>query len=84
MSPITMLNVPTNTKAFSLALGSKDEREGVVLFGGLDISKFAGFLQTLPIIPGSKGRRMSMVPSSRNSDTAAWGPSSISPKRCWK
>lgn len=41
----------TETKAFSLALGSKDEQEGVVIFGGLDTSKFTGTLQTLPIIP---------------------------------
>ncbi|KAI1811281.1 eukaryotic aspartyl protease [Poronia punctata] len=40
----------TNTKAFSLALGSKDEQEGVIVFGGLDTSKFAGTLQTQPII----------------------------------
>jgi hypothetical protein len=41
----------TNTKAFSLALGSKDEQEGVIIFGGLDTSKFTGALQTQPIIP---------------------------------
>ncbi|KAI2642489.1 aspartic peptidase domain-containing protein [Xylaria nigripes] len=41
----------TNTKAFSLALGSKREKEGVIIFGGLDTSKFSGNLQTLPIIP---------------------------------
>ncbi|KAI0148366.1 aspartic peptidase domain-containing protein [Xylariaceae sp. FL1272] len=43
----------TNTKAFSLALGSKDDEEGVIIFGGLDTSKFTGTLQTLPIIPPS-------------------------------
>jgi len=41
----------TNTKAFSLALGSKDEQEGAIIFGGLDTSKFTGTLQTQPIIP---------------------------------
>ncbi|KAI2609172.1 acid protease [Hypoxylon sp. NC1633] len=41
----------TQTKAFSLALGSKDEQEGVVIFGGLDTGKFTGNLKTLPIIP---------------------------------
>ncbi|KAI1827402.1 aspartic peptidase domain-containing protein [Xylaria intraflava] len=41
----------TNTKAFSLALGSKLEQEGVIIFGGLDTSKFTGTLQTQPIIP---------------------------------
>ncbi|KAI0399891.1 aspartic peptidase domain-containing protein [Xylaria palmicola] len=41
----------TKTKAFSLALGSKSEQEGVIIFGGLDTSKFTGTLQSLPIIP---------------------------------
>lgn len=41
----------TSTKAFSLALGSKSEQEGVIIFGGLDTSKFTGALQTQPIIP---------------------------------
>ncbi|KAI1105648.1 acid protease [Jackrogersella minutella] len=44
----------TETKAFSLALGSKDEQEGVVIFGGLDTGKFTGNLQTLPIIPAAE------------------------------
>ncbi|KAI0834486.1 acid protease [Hypoxylon sp. FL0890] len=44
----------TGTKAFSLALGSKDEQEGVVIFGGLDTGKFTGTLQTLPIIPAEE------------------------------
>ncbi|OTA94664.1 hypothetical protein M434DRAFT_252702 [Hypoxylon sp. CO27-5] len=44
----------TETKAFSLALGSKDEQEGVVIFGGLDTGKFTGTLQTLPIIPAQE------------------------------
>ncbi|KAI3320362.1 eukaryotic aspartyl protease [Xylariaceae sp. AK1471] len=44
----------TNTKAFSLALGSKDEQEGAIIFGGLDTSKFTGTLQTQPIIPASR------------------------------
>ncbi|KAI1114632.1 aspartic peptidase domain-containing protein [Nemania sp. NC0429] len=41
----------THTKAFSLALGSKSEQEGVIIFGGLDKAKFAGTLQTQPILP---------------------------------
>ncbi|KAI1120323.1 aspartic peptidase domain-containing protein [Nemania abortiva] len=41
----------TQTKAFSLALGSKSEQEGAIIFGGLDTSKFTGTLQTQPIIP---------------------------------
>ncbi|KAH8653710.1 aspartic peptidase domain-containing protein [Xylariales sp. PMI_506] len=43
----------TDTKAFSVALGSKDEQEGVIIFGGLDTGKYAGNLQTLPIIPAA-------------------------------
>ncbi|RYC56307.1 hypothetical protein CHU98_g9898 [Xylaria longipes] len=42
-----------STKAFSLALGSKSEQEGAIIFGGLDTSKFTGTLQTQPIIPAS-------------------------------
>ncbi|KAJ3554765.1 hypothetical protein NPX13_g10524 [Xylaria arbuscula] len=45
----------TDTKAFSLALGSKSEQEGVIIFGGLDKSKFYGTLQTQPIIQGPDG-----------------------------
>lgn len=41
----------TKVKAFSVALGSKDEQEGVLVFGGVDTSKFAGRLASLPIIP---------------------------------
>ncbi|KAI0127551.1 eukaryotic aspartyl protease [Xylariales sp. AK1849] len=44
----------TATKAFSLALGSKSEQEGVVIFGGLDTGKFAGTLQTQPLIPAAQ------------------------------
>ncbi|KAI1150578.1 aspartic peptidase domain-containing protein [Nemania diffusa] len=43
----------TNTKAFSLALGSKSEQEGAIIFGGIDTSKFTGTLQTQPIIPAA-------------------------------
>lgn len=41
----------TKVKAYSVALGSKDEGEGVIVFGGVDTSKFAGRLATLPIVP---------------------------------
>ncbi|KXJ88940.1 aspartic peptidase domain-containing protein [Microdochium bolleyi] len=45
----------TQTRAFSVALGSKSEPDGgVVMFGGIDTSKFSGRLQTLPIIPPSE------------------------------
>lgn len=44
----------TDTKAFSLALGGKEEQEGVIIFGGLDTGKFTGTLQTLPIIPAEE------------------------------
>ncbi|KAG8157138.1 hypothetical protein KVR01_013128 [Diaporthe batatas] len=43
----------TKVKAFSVALGSKDEGEGVIVFGGVDTSKFAGSLATLPIVPAA-------------------------------
>lgn len=41
----------TKVKAYTLALGSKDEQEGVIVFGGIDTSKFAGPLAKLPVIP---------------------------------
>lgn len=44
----------TGTKAFSLALGSKSEQEGVIIFGGLDTGKFAGPLVTQPIVPAAQ------------------------------
>jgi hypothetical protein len=44
----------TNTKAFSLALGSKAEEEGVIIFGGVDTAKFQGKLAQLPIVPASE------------------------------
>ncbi|POS77900.1 eukaryotic aspartyl protease [Diaporthe helianthi] len=43
----------TRVKAYSVALGSKDEGEGVIVFGGVDTSKFAGRLATLPIVPAA-------------------------------
>ncbi|KAK1597105.1 eukaryotic aspartyl protease [Colletotrichum navitas] len=44
----------TRTKAFSLGLGSKDEQEGAIIFGGIDTSKFSGPLARLPIIPADE------------------------------
>ncbi|GAB1320892.1 Aspartic peptidase domain-containing protein [Madurella fahalii] len=41
----------TRVKAYTIALGSKDEQEGIIVFGGVDTSKFAGPLARLPIIP---------------------------------
>lgn len=41
----------TRVKAYTVALGSKDEQEGIIVFGGIDVSKFAGPLAKLPIIP---------------------------------
>ncbi|KAL2182034.1 aspartic peptidase domain-containing protein [Thermothelomyces heterothallicus CBS 202.75] len=41
----------TRVKAYTLALGSKDSQEGVIVFGGVDTSKFAGKLARLPVIP---------------------------------
>lgn len=44
----------TKTKAYSVALGSKTEKAGVVVFGGVDTGKFSGKLAPLPIIPGNE------------------------------
>ncbi|KAK4239590.1 putative aspartic-type endopeptidase [Achaetomium macrosporum] len=44
----------TRVKAYTLALGSKDAQEGVIVFGGIDTSKFAGKLVKLPIIPAEQ------------------------------
>lgn len=41
----------TRVKAYTLALGNKDSEEGVIVFGGVDTSKFAGRLARLPVIP---------------------------------
>ncbi|SPO03075.1 related to secreted aspartic protease (barrierpepsin precursor) [Cephalotrichum gorgonifer] len=43
----------TRTKAFSLGLGSKNDQEGVVVFGGVDTAKFSGGLAPVPIIPAA-------------------------------
>jgi hypothetical protein len=40
----------TDTRAFSVALGSKTEGGGVIAFGGVDRKKFSGRLASLPII----------------------------------
>lgn len=44
----------TKTKAYSVALGSKTDKEGVVVFGGVDTGKFSGNLAPLPLIPADK------------------------------
>ncbi|KAL1841551.1 hypothetical protein VTJ49DRAFT_6924 [Mycothermus thermophilus] len=44
----------TRTKVYTLALGSKDAREGIIVFGGVDTAKFAGKLARLPIIPAER------------------------------
>ncbi|KAK4119630.1 acid protease [Parathielavia appendiculata] len=41
-------------KAYTLALGSKDAQEGVIVFGGVDTSKFAGKLARLPVLPADR------------------------------
>ncbi|KAK1763770.1 aspartic peptidase domain-containing protein, partial [Phialemonium atrogriseum] len=43
----------TKVKAFTVALGSKHIQEGVIVFGGVDASKFSGTLARLPIIPAA-------------------------------
>ncbi|KAB5513339.1 aspartic peptidase domain-containing protein [Coniochaeta sp. 2T2.1] len=44
----------TKVKAFTVALGSKDEEEGIIVFGGVDTSRFSGKLARLPIIPAEQ------------------------------
>lgn len=44
----------TKVKAFTVALGGKDEEEGIVVFGGVDTSRFSGSLTRLPIIPAAQ------------------------------
>lgn len=41
----------TRTKIFSVALGTKAEDGGVIVFGGVDAAKFSGPLASLPIVP---------------------------------
>jgi len=44
----------TKVKAYTLALGTKDAQEGVIVFGGVDTSKFSGALTKLPVIPAAQ------------------------------
>lgn len=41
----------TQRKAFAVGLGSKDEQEGAIIFGGIDQRKYSGALAKLPIVP---------------------------------
>jgi len=41
----------TKVKAYTLSLGTKEAQEGVIVFGGVDTSKFSGSLTKLPVIP---------------------------------
>lgn len=41
----------TNSRAFSVALGSKDGSGGTVIFGGVDTKKFSGNLVQLENLP---------------------------------
>ncbi|RYP82344.1 hypothetical protein DL770_005603 [Monosporascus sp. CRB-9-2] len=46
----------TQSRAFSVALGSSDsDNDSVVIFGGIDTSKYAGPLRTLPILGPQNG-----------------------------
>jgi hypothetical protein len=44
----------TRTRAYGVALGSKDEGGGVISFGAADSAKYAGRLAALPILPTDK------------------------------
>lgn len=43
----------TKTKAYSVGLGTKNEKQGVIVFGGVDTARFSGKLAPLPIIPAN-------------------------------
>ncbi|KAG7143695.1 Candidapepsin-2 like protein [Verticillium longisporum] len=42
------------TKAYSLALGSKTEQQGLLVLGGIDTAKYSGHLAALPVIPAEQ------------------------------
>lgn len=74
----------TKVKAYTLALGSKDAKEGTIVFGGVDISKFSGPLAQVPIIPAASSpdkvprfwvqmNGISLTPPSGESTTAYEG-----------
>jgi hypothetical protein len=44
----------SQTKAFSLALGTDGINEGSLIFGGVDTKKFSGALQKVPIVDPPK------------------------------
>ncbi|KAK1774781.1 aspartic peptidase domain-containing protein [Copromyces sp. CBS 386.78] len=44
----------TKVKAYTLALGSKSAKEGTIVFGGVDTSKFSGRLAKIPVIPAKE------------------------------
>ncbi|RYP08178.1 hypothetical protein DL765_008878 [Monosporascus sp. GIB2] len=49
----------TQSRAFSVALGSSDsDNDSVVIFGGIDTSKYAGPLRTLPILGPQNGETL--------------------------
>lgn len=51
----------TETRAFSVALGTKDEPtgSGVISFGGIDTMKFSGDLHTMPVLGQLFGESLS-------------------------
>ncbi|KAM4056368.1 eukaryotic aspartyl protease [Hirsutella rhossiliensis] len=44
----------TRSKSYSIGLGLKGEKQGSIIFGGIDSSKFVGKLKPQPIIPPAK------------------------------
>ncbi|KAK7751414.1 hypothetical protein SLS62_006670 [Diatrype stigma] len=48
----------TQSRAFSVALGSANSEESVISFGGIDTSKFSGSLTTLPILGRQNGESL--------------------------
>lgn len=49
----------TQSRAFSIALGSSDsDDDSVIIFGGIDTSKFVGHLDSLPILEPQNGENV--------------------------
>ncbi|KAF3765055.1 acid protease [Cryphonectria parasitica EP155] len=74
----------TNTKAFSVALGTSDTAGGTIVFGGVDTKKFAGSLTSLDIASPEDGDiqryavAMSSLSYKSSSGTTKYSGSSLS------
>lgn len=74
----------TNTKAFSVALGTSDTAGGNIIFGGVDTKKFSGSLASLAIASPTKGDiqryavSLTGISYSNSSGTSKYSGSSLS------